>query len=68
MFNDIAGVSAVQSGYIGGQVVNPTYRQVCGGETGHAEAIRVQFDDDQIRYAELLDIFFAVQDATQLNR
>jgi peptide-methionine (S)-S-oxide reductase len=68
VFDDIIGVTAVESGYTGGQVVNPTYRQVCGGDTGHAEAIRVHFDPDQISYGELLDIFFAVHDPTQLNR
>jgi len=68
VFDDIVGVTAVESGYTGGQVVNPTYRQVCGGDTGHAEAIRVHFDPDQISYGELLDIFFAVHDPTQLNR
>jgi peptide-methionine (S)-S-oxide reductase len=68
VFDDIVGVSAVESGYTGGQVVNPTYRQVCGGDTGHAEAIRIHFDPDVIRYGELLDIFFAIHDPTQLNR
>ena len=68
VFDDIAGVTAVESGYTGGQVVNPTYRQVCGGDTGHAEAIRVHFEPNQISYGELLDIFFAVHDPTQLNR
>lgn len=68
VFDDVVGVTAVESGYTGGQVVNPTYRQVCGGDTGHAEAIRVHFDPDQISYGELLDIFFAVHDPTQLNR
>jgi peptide-methionine (S)-S-oxide reductase len=68
VFDDIVGVSAVESGYTGGQVVNPTYRQVCGGDTGHAEAIRVHFDPAVISYDALLDIFFAVHDPTQLNR
>lgn len=68
VFDDVIGVNSVESGYTGGDVVNPTYRQVCGGDTGHAEAIRVHFDPDQISYAELLDIFFAVHDPTQLNR
>ena len=48
VFNDVIGVTGVESGYIGGSVPNPTYRQVCGGDTGHAEAIRVTFDSDQI--------------------
>lgn len=68
VFNDVVGVSKVESGYIGGTVPNPTYKQVCGGDTGHAEAIRVTFDTDQIRYADLLDIFLATHDPTQLNR
>ena len=68
VFNDVVGVKSVESGYIGGDVVNPTYKQVCGGDTGHAEAIRVTFDPDEISYADLLDIFFATHDPTQLNR
>ena len=68
VFKDLTGVSSVESGYIGGQVDHPTYRQVCGGDTGHAEAIRVSFDPDQIGYDDILDIFFATHDPTQLNR
>jgi peptide-methionine (S)-S-oxide reductase len=68
VFNDVVGVSKVESGYIGGTVPNPTYKQVCGGDTGHAEAIRVTFDTDQISYGELLDVFLGTHDPTQLNR
>ncbi|RYD97673.1 MAG: peptide-methionine (S)-S-oxide reductase [Sphingomonadales bacterium] len=68
VFNDVIGVTGVESGYIGGAVANPTYKQVCSGETGHAEAIRVSFDTDQISYGEILDIFLATHDPTQLNR
>jgi peptide-methionine (S)-S-oxide reductase len=68
VFNDVVGVEGVESGYIGGHVTNPTYRQVCGGDTGHAEAIRVRFDSDRISYADILDIFFHTHDPTQLNR
>lgn len=68
VFRQIAGVSDVQSGYIGGTIANPTYKQVCGGDTGHAEAIRVTFDPGRVSYADLLDIFFATHDPTQLNR
>ena len=68
VFNDVIGVQSVESGYIGGWVENPTYKQVCTGETGHAEAIRVSFDTDQISYGEILDIFLATHDPTQLNR
>ena len=68
VFKDVIGVSSVESGYIGGTVANPTYRQVCSGNTGHAEAIRVRFDPASVSYADLLDIFFATHDPTQLNR
>ena len=68
VFNDVVGVTKVESGYTGGSVVNPNYKQVCGGDTGHAEAIRVTFDPDVISYDDLLDIFFATHDPTQLNR
>ncbi|MGC6401501.1 peptide-methionine (S)-S-oxide reductase MsrA [Sphingomonas sp. FW199] len=68
VFTDVIGVNAVESGYIGGTVPNPTYKQVCSGTTGHAEAIRITFDPDQVSYADLLDMFFATHDPTQLNR
>ena len=68
VFKDVIGVESVESGYIGGTVPDPTYKQVCGGDTGHAEAIRVGFDPAQVRYGDLLDIFFATHDPTQLNR
>ena len=68
VFLDVVGVKSVESGYTGGQTVNPTYKQVCGGDTGHAEAIRITFDKDELGYSELLDIFFAIHDPTQLNR
>lgn len=68
VFLDVVGVARVESGYTGGSTVNPTYKQVCAGDTGHAEAIRITFDSDQISYADLLDIFFATHDPTQLNR
>jgi peptide-methionine (S)-S-oxide reductase len=68
VFGQLHGVSAVESGYIGGSVENPTYKQVCGGDTGHAEAIKIGFDPEAISYADLLDIFFATHDPTQLNR
>jgi peptide-methionine (S)-S-oxide reductase len=68
VFKDVIGVSSVESGYIGGTIANPTYRQVCSGHTGHAEAIRVRFDPASVSYPDLLDIFFATHDPTQLNR
>ena len=68
VFLDVIGVKSVESGYTGGTIANPTYKQVCGGDTGHAEAIRVTFDPDVLSYDDLLDIFFATHDPTQLNR
>jgi len=68
VFDDVIGIQSVESGYIGGHVVNPTYRQVCNGDTGHAEAIRITYDPDVISYDDLLDIFFHIHDPTQLNR
>lgn len=68
VFRDVIGVSNVESGYIGGDVENPTYKQVCSGNTGHAEAIRLTFDPDAISYAEILDVFMGTHDPTQLNR
>ncbi|CAG9260997.1 peptide-methionine (S)-S-oxide reductase [Paraburkholderia unamae] len=64
----VDGVEAVESGYAGGHVANPSYEQVCDGETGHAEVVNVQFDPAKIGYREILDIFFAIHDPTQLNR
>ncbi len=68
VFLQLAGVLAVESGYIGGETVDPTYEEVCSGRTGHAEAIRIRFDPAVISYNDLLDIFFATHDPTQLNR
>ena len=68
VFRDVIGVSAVESGYIGGTVPNPTYKEVCSGRTGHAEGIKVTFDPDVVSYGELLDMFMATHDPTQLNR
>ena len=68
VFLDVVGVKSVESGYTGGTVANPTYKHVCGGDTGHAEAIRITFDPEQLSYDDLLDIFFATHDPTQLNR
>ena len=68
VFLDVVGVKSVESGYTGGETINPTYKQVCGGNTGHAEAIRITFDPEQLEFADLLDIFFATHDPTQLNR
>ncbi len=68
VFQRLKGVEKVESGYIGGKVPHPTYRQVCGGDTGHAEAVRVTFDEDVISYPDLLDVFFTIHDPTTLNR
>ena len=68
VFKQLSGVTSVESGYIGGHVENPDYKNVCGGSTGHAEAIKIEFDPEVIGYADLLDIHFATHDPTQLNR
>ncbi|MET1757181.1 peptide-methionine (S)-S-oxide reductase MsrA [Novosphingobium sp. RD2P27] len=68
VFRDVIGVESVESGYIGGSVENPTYKQVCSGSTGHAEAIKVHYDPEVISYAEILDVFMGTHDPTQLNR
>ena len=68
VYQSLNGVLGIESGYIGGTKANPTYEEVCTGETGHAEAIRITYDPDAIGYADLLDIFFATHDPTTLNR
>jgi len=68
VYQNLEGVKAVESGYIGGGLPNPTYEQVCSGTTGHAEAIRITYDPTVIGYGDLLDIFFATHDPTTLNR
>jgi peptide-methionine (S)-S-oxide reductase len=68
VFDELRGVTAVVSGYAGGNLKNPTYEQVCGGCTGHAEVIRIEFDPEQITFRDLLTVFFATHDPTTLNR
>jgi peptide-methionine (S)-S-oxide reductase len=68
VFNELKGVEAVESGYIGGHMVDPDYRTVCGGQTGHAEAVRITYNPEVVGYADLLDIFFHTHDPTTLNR
>jgi peptide-methionine (S)-S-oxide reductase len=68
VFDELKGVESVESGYSGGHVPNPTYRQVCAESTGHAESVRITFDPAIITYRELLNIFFSVHDPTTLNR
>lgn len=67
-YKDLKGVLAVYPGYSGGHVIDPTYEQVCEGNTGHAEVARVEFDPSQITFDELLEVFWFVHDPTQLNR
>ena len=68
LYDQVKGVESVESGYIGGQTVDPTYEQVCGGHTGHAEAVRITFNPKIISYRDLLNIFFSAHDPTTLNR
>ncbi len=68
VFRDVIGVTEVESIYIGGQVENPTYKEVCTGTTGHAEGIRVTFDPDVVSLADIFDIHLGTHDPTQLNR
>ena len=68
VFEQLQGVERVESGYAGGTVANPSYEQVCGGDTGHAEVVRITFDPDVVSFAELLDVFFDIHDPTTLNR
>jgi peptide-methionine (S)-S-oxide reductase len=67
-YDQLRGVSNVESGYAGGATANPTYEQVCTGRTGHAEVVRVTYDPDVVSYNDLLEVFFTVHDPTQLNR
>lgn len=68
VFQAIRGVLSVEPGYTGGTVPNPTYNQVCTGETGHVEAVKVVFDPAQVSYRQLLEVFFVIHDPTQRNR
>ncbi|HEX4590632.1 MAG TPA: peptide-methionine (S)-S-oxide reductase MsrA [Gemmataceae bacterium] len=68
VFEQLQGVEKVVSGYAGGSADNPTYQQVCGGDTGHAEVVQVAFNPAVISYREILEVFFAVHDPTTLNR
>jgi peptide-methionine (S)-S-oxide reductase len=67
-FREVPGVLDAVSGYMGGHAVNPSYKQVCTGDTGHAETVQVTFDDAQVSYAALLDLFFDMHNPTTLNR
>lgn len=68
VYNDLNGVLAAESGYMGGHTPNPTYKDVCSGRTGHAEVVRVTFDPQALSFRELLEVFFAIHDPTTLNR
>jgi peptide-methionine (S)-S-oxide reductase len=68
VFLRLNGVKSVESGYTGGKTANPTYKEICTGETGHAEAIRIVYDANLLSYRELLEIFFATHDPTTINR
>lgn len=68
IFSRLEGVYHVQPGYSGGNVINPSYKEVCGGRTGHAEVIQFEYDSQAISFAELLEVFFKTHDPTQLNR
>ncbi len=68
IFQKLRGVSKVKSGYSGGQTDNPTYNEVCSGTTGHAEVLQITYDDEQITFAELLEVFWNTHDPTTLNR
>ncbi|PSQ17127.1 peptide-methionine (S)-S-oxide reductase [Halobacteriales archaeon QS_8_69_26] len=67
-FEELTGVRDTTSGYTGGNVEDPTYREVCSGSTGHAEAVLVEYDPDELAYEDLLQVFFTIHDPTQLNR
>ena len=68
VFDELKGVESVESGYAGGTVAHPTYRDVCTGNTGHAEVVQVRFDPAALSYRDLLSVFFAIHDPTTLNR
>jgi peptide-methionine (S)-S-oxide reductase len=68
VFEGLEGVASVESGYMGGQTVNPTYEDVCSGRTGHAEVVQVAFHPAVVSFAEILEVFFVVHDPTTLNR
>ncbi|MBV8718368.1 MAG: peptide-methionine (S)-S-oxide reductase MsrA [Chloroflexi bacterium] len=68
VYNELRGVSSVISGYAGGSVPNPSYEQVCGGRTGHAEVVQLTFDSSEISFRDILDVFFTIHDPTTLNR
>ena len=68
VFDQLKGVESVESGYIGGKTPKPTYDEICGGRSGHAEAVQLAFDPEEVSYEDLLGVFFTIHDPTTLNR
>jgi peptide-methionine (S)-S-oxide reductase len=68
VFDQLKGVESVESGYMGGKTLNPTYEDICTGDTGHAEVVRITFDDSLVSFRDLLEVFFVIHDPTTLNR
>jgi peptide-methionine (S)-S-oxide reductase len=68
VFDDMKGIESVESGYMGGEVANPTYEQVCGGRTGHAEVVQLTFDPAVVSFKEILQVFFVIHDPTTPDR
>jgi len=68
VFDGLRGVVSVESGYTGGTTPHPTYRQVCSGDTGHAEVVRITFDPQQVSFSDILDVFFTIHDPTTRDR
>src|SRR2546427_2675018 len=68
VFDALKGVESVESGYMGGKTVNPSYEEVCSGEPGHAEVVRLSFDPKVVSFREILEVFFVIHDPTTLNR
>ena len=68
VYDDLKGVESVESGYMGGKTANPSYEDVCSGETGHAEVVQLSFDPKSVSFKEILEVFFVIHDPTTLNR
>jgi len=68
VYDDLKGVESVESGYMGGKTANPSYEEICSGETGHAEVVQLTFDPKRVSFREILEVFFVIHDPTTLNR
>ena len=68
VFDDLKGVESVESGYMGGKTANPSYEEVCSGQTGHAEVVQLTFDPKRVSFKEILEVFFVIHDPTTLDR